>query len=202
MLEQEEIQVTRGSDNIFEDLGFEPEEAADLKCRADLMLDLRAAIDDLIFKQKWSRGRVCDRFDIPKKVVKELENGEISNFSTEYLQKLLLRVRDVIDIKISNSPEIETIAAISPDRACVAEEVWRNWELVEVWLALCGSKVSGDRCLPHVLMLFGDRWGYWYVCDPADPDKLLFSGAACEEARQWLAAQNYQPAKGQHSREN
>src|SRR6266403_462740 len=35
---------TRGSDNVFEDLGFNPEEAANLKIRADLMLDLREYI--------------------------------------------------------------------------------------------------------------------------------------------------------------
>ena len=34
--------VTKGSGNIFEDLGFESQEATNLKIRADLMLDLRS----------------------------------------------------------------------------------------------------------------------------------------------------------------
>src|SRR5688572_25860910 len=38
------IQLIRGSDNVFEDVGFEAEEAANLKIRADLLLDLRQYI--------------------------------------------------------------------------------------------------------------------------------------------------------------
>lgn len=38
---RQSLQVMRGSENVFEDLGFEAEEAANLKVRADLMLDLR-----------------------------------------------------------------------------------------------------------------------------------------------------------------
>lgn len=38
------MSVTRGQGNVFEDLGFDAEEAANLKIRADLMLDLRQYI--------------------------------------------------------------------------------------------------------------------------------------------------------------
>ncbi len=36
--------VTHGSDNVFKDVGFGSEEAANLKVRADLLLDLRQYI--------------------------------------------------------------------------------------------------------------------------------------------------------------
>jgi predicted XRE-type DNA-binding protein len=36
--------VTIGSENVFEDLGFEAEEAMNLRIRPDLMLDLRCFI--------------------------------------------------------------------------------------------------------------------------------------------------------------
>lgn len=39
--EDKAMQVTKGSNNVFEDIGFKAEEAASLKVRADLMLDLR-----------------------------------------------------------------------------------------------------------------------------------------------------------------
>ena len=39
------MEVTQGSDNVFEDIGFEREEAASLKVRADLILDLRKYIE-------------------------------------------------------------------------------------------------------------------------------------------------------------
>ena len=41
------IEVNRGSENVFEDLGFNAEEAANLKVRADLMLDLRNYIEEI-----------------------------------------------------------------------------------------------------------------------------------------------------------
>ena len=39
------MEVTQGGDNVFEDVGFDREEAASLKVRADLMLDLRKYIE-------------------------------------------------------------------------------------------------------------------------------------------------------------
>ena len=38
------IDVTRGNDNVFADLGFSEDEAMSLKVRADLMLHLRSFI--------------------------------------------------------------------------------------------------------------------------------------------------------------
>jgi hypothetical protein len=40
----EDIKFIQGSDNVFEDLGFDREKAANLKIRADLMIDLREYI--------------------------------------------------------------------------------------------------------------------------------------------------------------
>ncbi|MEM6452223.1 MAG: XRE family transcriptional regulator [Cyanobacteria bacterium P01_D01_bin.105] len=41
-----------GADNVFEDLGFDAQEALSLKVRADLMLDLRAYIQKAGWTQK------------------------------------------------------------------------------------------------------------------------------------------------------
>ncbi len=51
------MSITRGKDNVFEDLGFDAEEAANLKIRADLMLDIRQYIQD----QGWLACPVRDR---------------------------------------------------------------------------------------------------------------------------------------------
>ena len=45
------MNITRGQDNVFVDLGFDAEEAANLKIRADLMLDIRQYIQD----QGWTQ---------------------------------------------------------------------------------------------------------------------------------------------------
>ena len=47
--------VIQGSDNVFEDLGFEPEEAANLKVRADLMLDLRQYVQE----RRWTQAEAA-----------------------------------------------------------------------------------------------------------------------------------------------
>ena len=39
------MEVTRGRDNVFEDIGFEREEAASLKVQVDFILDLRKYIE-------------------------------------------------------------------------------------------------------------------------------------------------------------
>ncbi len=39
MTEEKMFKVVLGDDNVFEDLGFEAEEAMNLKVRADLILD-------------------------------------------------------------------------------------------------------------------------------------------------------------------
>ena len=52
MINSKSIQITKGSDNIFEDLGFETEEAMNLKIRADLMIKLRSYIEAQGWRQK------------------------------------------------------------------------------------------------------------------------------------------------------
>ena len=42
----EDIRVEPGSDNVFGDLGFDAEEAVNLKIRSDLLLDLRSSIQE------------------------------------------------------------------------------------------------------------------------------------------------------------
>jgi predicted XRE-type DNA-binding protein len=44
MSQNETLQVTQGSPNVFDDLGFAPEEALNLKIRADLMLNIKRYI--------------------------------------------------------------------------------------------------------------------------------------------------------------
>ena len=44
MNENKAMKVTQCSNNVFEDLGFDAEEAISLKVRADLMLDLKLSL--------------------------------------------------------------------------------------------------------------------------------------------------------------
>ncbi len=78
--------IVHGSDNVFEDLGFEVEEAANLKVRADLMLYLRqvrskAGVD--------ARPKQRPSLDETQPRISNLLKGEISRFSVDKLINML-----------------------------------------------------------------------------------------------------------------
>ena len=85
MSAEKPFKVVLGDDNIFEDLGFEAEEAINLKVRADLMLDLRSYIQ----KQGWTQGEAAEFFGETQPRISNLMNGEISRFSVDKLINLL-----------------------------------------------------------------------------------------------------------------
>jgi predicted XRE-type DNA-binding protein len=79
------IEITLGSDNIFEDLGFNSEEATNLKMRADLMLTLRSFIKE----KGWTQQEAATFFEETQPRISNLMNGEISRFSVDKLLSLL-----------------------------------------------------------------------------------------------------------------
>ena len=84
---RQSIQVLRGSENIFEDLGFEAEEAANLKVRTDLMLDLRRYIQE----RGWTQAEAATFFSETQPRISNLLKGEVSRFSIDKLINLLAR---------------------------------------------------------------------------------------------------------------
>jgi predicted XRE-type DNA-binding protein len=71
------INVTKGSSNIFEDLGFDTQEAINLKIRADLMLDLR----EFIQAQKWTQAEAALFFGETQPRISNLMNGDIDSYA-------------------------------------------------------------------------------------------------------------------------
>jgi predicted XRE-type DNA-binding protein len=72
---------------VFEDLGFAAEEAANLKVRADLMLDLRRYISE----RGWTQAEAATFFGETQPRISNLLKGEISRFSIDKLINLLAR---------------------------------------------------------------------------------------------------------------
>ena len=85
--EDKERQIIRGSDNVFEDVGFEAVEAANLKVRADLMLDLRQYIQE----RGWTQAEAASFFGETQPRISNLMKGEISRFSVDKLINMLAR---------------------------------------------------------------------------------------------------------------
>jgi predicted XRE-type DNA-binding protein len=83
----EDTKFIQGSDNVFEDLGFDREEAANLKIRADLMINLR----EYIRARGWTQAEAADFFGETQPRISNLLKGEISRFSIDKLINMLSR---------------------------------------------------------------------------------------------------------------
>jgi predicted XRE-type DNA-binding protein len=96
MTQEEILNVSLGNDNIFEDLGFETEEALNLKIRADLMLDLCSIIQ----RRGWTQQEAAEFLEETQPKISNLMNGEISRFSVDQLISLLGKVGIEVQVEI------------------------------------------------------------------------------------------------------
>ncbi len=90
------VQITKGSDNVFEDLGFEAEEAMNLKIRADLMLQLRSYIE----AQGWTQQQAATFFEETQPRICYLLNGDITRFSIDKLINMLAKAGMKIKVEL------------------------------------------------------------------------------------------------------
>ena len=77
--------IVKGSSNIFEDLGFDSQEAANLKISADLMLDLRKFIQS----KNWTQAEAAMFFGEIQPRISNLINGDIDRESIDKLVQML-----------------------------------------------------------------------------------------------------------------
>ena len=77
--------VTKG--NVFEDLGFDPSEAADLALRAYLMAEVRKFVE----KNEFTQVKAAKFFRITQPKISYIMNGMVEKISSDYLVGLLAR---------------------------------------------------------------------------------------------------------------
>jgi predicted XRE-type DNA-binding protein len=90
--------IVTGKSNVFEDLGFEPEEARNLKIRADLMIDLQGFIQS----QNWSQAEAAMFFGETQPRISNLMTGDIDRFSIDKLVQMLDRAGMDIQILVKS----------------------------------------------------------------------------------------------------
>ncbi|MEX2318043.1 MAG: helix-turn-helix transcriptional regulator [Pirellulales bacterium] len=78
--------VTRG--NVFEDLGFTAEEAAILRMKTQLHVEIMRVIE----KRRLTPRQLEKLLDVPQPRVSELLNGKISRMTADLLTKYLYRL--------------------------------------------------------------------------------------------------------------
>jgi predicted XRE-type DNA-binding protein len=88
--------LTPASPNIFEDLGFSPQEAEYLIVRADLMLKIRTIIQ----AQSWDLDQAATQFDTTPDRIQALLNGKVAEFTIEQLITLLTCIGMKVQVQI------------------------------------------------------------------------------------------------------
>jgi predicted XRE-type DNA-binding protein len=88
--------VTVGSGNVFEDMGFGRQEAAELKVKAQLALRIHDRIKELGLTQAKAAGQL----GVSQPDVSKLINGRHARFSVQRLMALLNALEVDIDIVV------------------------------------------------------------------------------------------------------
>ena len=80
--------LTRSSGNVFQDLGFSPEESEHLLVRADLMIQIEKILEERGLKQ----AQAAKLLRVTQPRVSDLLRGRIDLFSTDSLIDMLARL--------------------------------------------------------------------------------------------------------------
>ena len=83
----EKLKITRGSGNVFRDLGFPPEEAQNLQLRSDLMM----RIEDYYRKSGMTQAKAAKRLGLTTPRLNALLKGKIDLFSLDALVNIATR---------------------------------------------------------------------------------------------------------------
>ena len=92
------IPVTRGSGNVFADLGFDDPEEEQLK--ADLVREIRA----ILGKRKLTQKQAAQLLGIRQPDVSALVNGRIEKFSLQRLLAFMPRLGRDVEIVVKSKP--------------------------------------------------------------------------------------------------
>ena len=89
--------MTFSCGNIFEDLGFAPDEAAAMLARETLLIELEKELSKRGKKQQ----ELADELGIPRTRISELMNHKTEKFSLDKLVSLLHKVGKRVELRVS-----------------------------------------------------------------------------------------------------
>jgi len=89
--------VVRSSGNVFEDLGFDREEAEHLRIRSALMATLRKLIES----KRMTQAQAATLFGVTQPRVSDLVRGKIDLFSIDMLVDMLARAGFQVKVQMA-----------------------------------------------------------------------------------------------------
>ncbi len=94
-----DTKMRRGKANVFQDLGFDPEESENLRVRADLMIELSRLIEN----KGWTQEEAAEIMGVTQPRISDLVRGKIDRFSIDSLVSMLgsagIKVRVTTTVK-------------------------------------------------------------------------------------------------------
>ena len=95
----ERLKITRGSGNIFRDIGFDAEEAENLKLRADLMI----RIEDSYRKSGATQAATAKALGLTPPRFNALLKGKIGLFSLDALVNIAVRAGMSVELRVKKA---------------------------------------------------------------------------------------------------
>lgn len=90
------MRMTRGTGNVFRDLGFSREEAQNLRQRSELMI----ALTDLIERRRWTQALAAKALGVTQPRISDLKRGKLARFSLDMLVQMLNRAGAEVTISV------------------------------------------------------------------------------------------------------
>lgn len=90
--------ITKGSGDVFADLGFSPAESRNLRLRSQLMTALRTFIE----KEGLTQADAAKRLNVSQPRISDLARGKISRFSLDTLVNMLCDAGLEVDVQIKS----------------------------------------------------------------------------------------------------
>jgi predicted XRE-type DNA-binding protein len=106
-LEHTTMDITRGSDNVFADLGLPNPEERLLKAQ------LALRIQDMLEHKDWTQGQVADALGLDQADVSRLLRGRLAGFSVDRLLNLITRLGHNVEVRISEEEVAPEAAHLS-----------------------------------------------------------------------------------------
>lgn len=96
------LKITKGSGNVFRDLGFSPEESEHLRVRAELMWQ----ISKLIRRRKLTQAQAAKLFGVTQPRVNDVVRGRLHRFSIDALVGMLARARVPVHLRVGRASHV------------------------------------------------------------------------------------------------
>jgi predicted XRE-type DNA-binding protein len=89
--------IQKSSGNVFTDLGFEPEQALNLKVRSDLMIELSKLIEE----RGLTQTAAAELLQVTQPRVSDLVRGKIDRFRVDSLIEMLGRAGANVSFRVT-----------------------------------------------------------------------------------------------------